>query len=530
MTMARRDQVRATLLEDVLRCCRRRRWTTKIADSTGASLTGGKLVARALGVRRLLRRGVLSPDESCVGILLPPSAAAVVTNLALALDRRVPVNLNYTLTSELLNHCVADAGIRHILTSRRMLDRLSLQLDAEMVALEDLAPPSTRRDAVVAAVGAYLVPVGLVVRILKLDRIAPTDLLTVLFTSGTTGAPKGAMITHESIATTVTAVDRIISLRPSDVLMGILPFFHSFGAVLNLWAPLGLDVGAIYHVNPLEAATVGRLCREHKGTILLATPTFLRRYLTRCPPEDFASLAVVVTGGEKLPADLADAFTEKFGVRPVQGYGTTEAASMVASNVPPSRAQGSVTAACPGETVGRPVPGARVRIVDLATGEELPPGTPGMMELAGPKVMLGYLGQPEATAKVMHDGWYVTGDLAIQHPDGCLEIVGREARFAKIGGEMVSHILVEEALQKLVVLSVPDPTRGERLVVVHTPLEQTPAQLRQGLIDVGLPNLFVPDADSFYEVDSLPTTFVGKIDVKQVKTLLQTMLAEKTPR
>jgi acyl-[acyl-carrier-protein]-phospholipid O-acyltransferase/long-chain-fatty-acid--[acyl-carrier-protein] ligase len=520
---------RTTLLQDAIRACRRRRRVTKAVDTTGAEVTGVELLARALVLRRILRRGVLAPDERHVGILVPPTVGAVATNLALALDGRVTVNLNYSLSSELLASSIRQAGIRHVVTSRRFLSHLPLQIDAEHVYLEDLRDSPTRWDKAVSGVLATIVPSRLTLRLLGAHKLRNDDVLTVVFTAGTTGDPKGAELTFGNLAANVAAIGQVIDLRPSDVLLGILPLFHSFGVTYTLWAALIHDVMAAYHTTPLDGRAIGRLCRERKGTILLAPPMFLRTYLRRCAPEDFATLEAVVTGAEKLTSELADAFEARFGIRPVQGYGATEASALIASNVPSNRARGAA-AACREETVGRPIPGVRVRAVDLETGAELGPGQPGMLQVRGPNVMKGYLGKPEETAAALRDGWYVTGDIGVVHGDGCVELVGRISRFAKVAGEMVPLVRVEEALAALVppsadetpaiaVTAVPDPTRGERVVVVHAPLSVSPRDLCRGLAQAGLPNIYLPSPDSFVEVERLPTTGAGKLDLRLLREI-----------
>jgi acyl-[acyl-carrier-protein]-phospholipid O-acyltransferase/long-chain-fatty-acid--[acyl-carrier-protein] ligase len=234
--MARAESERAAFFRRLIETCRARR-TTKVADSTGQELSGIGLLARALVVRRLLRRRLLGADERHVGILLPPAVGAVVANLGLALDRRVPVNLNYTLTAGLLNAGIAQAGIRHVLTSRRFAEKVPLRLDAEPIYLEDLAALVTPVDKAIAGAQARALPVGLLLKTLGLAGpiAGDEDVLTVVFTSGTTGAPKGAMLTHGNIAANLDAVDRLIRWRPSDVLLGVLPFFHSFGSTVTLW-------------------------------------------------------------------------------------------------------------------------------------------------------------------------------------------------------------------------------------------------------------------------------------------------------
>jgi acyl-[acyl-carrier-protein]-phospholipid O-acyltransferase / long-chain-fatty-acid--[acyl-carrier-protein] ligase len=532
------DAGTSPLVERLLRALRDRRRTNKISDSTGAELSGGMLLTRSLVLRRLLRRHVLAPDEHHVGILLPPTCAAVATNVALTLDRRVSVNLNYTLTSELLNSCIAQAGIKHVITSRRFIERVPLELDAELVYLEDFREKPTVVDKVVGALQGFVVPIGVLQRLLGADRIKHDDVLTVVFTSGSTGMPKGAMLTHGNIATNVEAVGGILRVRSHDVVLGILPFFHSFGYTITLWAVLLLDAAAVYHVNPLEAKLVGKMARERKATILLAPPLFLRTYLKRGDPADYRALEVVITGGEKLPVQLADEFERAFGIRPIEGYGTTETSPLISANIPASRAFEDPASVARAGTVGKPAPRVKIKVVDLETGEAVGAGEQGMLHVSGPNVMKGYLGQPGATAAAIRDGWYVTGDVVTVDEDGFIRIVGRESRFAKIGGEMVPHGRIEEELMNLtgpdeeggpkaVVTSVPHPAKGERLVVVHTAMEQSPRELIQGLDHAGLPNLYIPSEDSFVRVEELPTTGTGKLDLKGIRRIAQEAVGQR---
>ena len=187
---------------------------------------------------------------------------------------------------------------------------------------------------------ARCMPLGMLERKLGLDRLSPDDVLTVIFTSGSTSQPKGVMLTNRNVGSNVAAIREVVHLSDDDVVLGALPFFHSLGYTATLWTVLTLNPKGVYHFSPLDAKIIGRLAREYGATILLATPTFLRSYLKRCQPEDFARLDVVVAGAEKLPTDVCDAFEKKFGVRPVEGYGTTELSPLVSVNVPEHRASG----------------------------------------------------------------------------------------------------------------------------------------------------------------------------------------------
>lgn len=514
---------------EFIRSCKSQKGRSKVADSMGAELTGGSLLMRSLILRRLLRKHVLDADEKCVGVLLPPSVPAIAVNAALSLDRRVAVNLNYTVSQDVVQDCIRQAGIKHVLTSRRVMEKLGMELNAEVILLEDLRDRVSLADKVLSAVATYALPAETLIRWLGLDAIRGEDLLTIIFTSGSTGQPKGVMLTHSNVASNVEAVLDVVRLRPDDVLLGILPFFHSFGYTITMWTVLGLEVKGVYHFNPLEARQVGKLCKDHGVSIILATPTFLRSYLRRCEKDDFHAVDVVVTGAEKLPRDVADAFEARFGVRPIEGYGCTETSPLAAVNVPPARCPDKPHAGLREGTVGRPIPGVAAKIVHLETGEELGPGQSGMLLLKGPNIMLGYLDKPELTAEVIRDGWYVTGDVAQIDEDGFIKITGRESRFSKIGGEMVPHIQIEETLARLIgnideglqaaVTAVPDSRKGERLVVLHKPLTVSSSDLCKGLAEEGLPNIYIPSPDSFVQVDELPILGTGKLDLRRLKEM-----------
>ncbi|MCH2114359.1 MAG: MFS transporter [Pirellulales bacterium] len=513
----------------MLRKCRKALFRFKMADSLGNELTGGTLLTRTLILRRLLLREVLEPDEKFVGILIPPTTGAVVTNAAVTLAGRVAANLNYTVSNDILNACIGKAGIRHVLTTRKVLEKFSFDIDADVVLLDDFRDKVTRTDKLVGAALAYATPLPILERLLGLHKLTGSDPLTVIFTSGSTGEPKGVVLSNHNIGSNVEAIDQVVHLRSEDTLLGVLPFFHSFGYMVTLWTVLGLDVRCVYHTNPQEAKQIGKLSRKWGVTVVLATPTFLRLYLRRCDKEDFAKLDLAVAGAEKLPIPLCDAFEEKFGVRPVEGYGATELSPLVSVNVPASRSQTSGID-CKEGTVGRPIPGVSAKTVDPDTKQDLPSGDSGMLLIKGPNVMQGYLGDQEKTAAVMHDGWYITGDIGLVDKDGFIKITGRLSRFSKIGGEMVPHINIEEAIQafvqgeddeevRAVVTAVPDTKKGERLVVLHTPIDRTHQQVCDHLKDLGLPNIWIPSPDSFFPVEMIPLLGTGKLDLKAIADL-----------
>ncbi len=467
-----------------------------------------------------------------IGLLLPPSAGGAIANASVTLLGRVAVNLNYTLTEDVVNYCIAGCGIRHVLTSRRFQEKRPFQIDAEYIYLEDLKEQAGTLDKLLCACSARFEPTTVLERRLGLTGIDPDELITVIFTSGSTGQPKGVMLSHNNILSNLTAVDQLFNLTKQDVLLGVLPFFHSFGFTVTLWLPLCVEPSAVYHYNPLDARTVGKLAEKYGATILCATPTFLRTYLKRCTPEQFRTLNLVVVGAEKLPEDLAHAFQEKFGVEPTEGYGTTELSPAAAFNVPESRVGAGGQPAAKLGTVGRVIPGSTAKIIDADTGADLGVNQEGLLLIKGPNVMVGYLNHPEKTAEVIQDGWYNTGDMAMIDEDGFITITGRLSRFSKIGGEMVPHIRIEEEINRIIedpsddepglqvaVTGVPDPKKGEKLVVLHTRPDKTPDEIIQQLSDRGLPNLWIPSADAFVEVDEIPVLGTGKLDLRRIREI-----------
>ena len=503
----------------------------KVADSTGVSLTGKDLLVRTLALKNYLSRQVLEPDEKNVGIFLPPTVPATATNFAVALAGRVAVNLNYTVTSQVLKQCSEVAELKHVITSRKFIEKVGLDPGVPMIYLEDVKEQITIGDKLSALLNARLRSADGLHRYLGLDGTQMDDPLTVIFTSGSTGVPKGVVLTHRNVGHNVSGIDETIHLNEHDVVLGILPFFHSFGYTVTLWAANCLPCSVAFHYSPLEARPIGKLAEQHQATVLLATPTFLRSYLRRIEPEQFKHMQVVVVGAEKMPLALFDEFQSRFGCRPIEGYGATELSPVVCVNVPPERAAGGQPPVREG-SVGVPFRGIEARVVDVDSDQPLPQGEAGLLEIRGPNVMQGYLKQPELTAAAMHDDWYRTGDMAKIDSDGFIHITGRVSRFSKIGGEMVPHIQIEEHLAeqlgedeegtlRVAVTAVPDPKRGERLIVLYTPEDASPEQLIKGLSAAGLPNIYLPTPESFLRVDEIPVLGSGKLDLSALKRTAQ---------
>jgi acyl-[acyl-carrier-protein]-phospholipid O-acyltransferase/long-chain-fatty-acid--[acyl-carrier-protein] ligase len=464
--------------------------------------------------------------QEMVGILLPPSVAGALVNFAALLLGKVPVNLNYTLSDEPMASCVRQCNLQTILTSQAFLDRVKVKISCRTLLLEEVAAQPRSGEKLVALALAWLAPVSSLERAVGREQPGTLDdLATVIFSSGSTGEPKGVMLTHYNLASNAGQLGQLLDFGPQDRFLGILPFFHSFGFTATLTAPAMMGIGVAFHPNPLDAKPIGELVRRYTLTYLMATPTFLQLYLRSCEPADFGSLRFVMVSAEKLPDWLATAFEEKFGLRPVEGYGCTECSPAVTCSTHNIRAAGVRQVGSRRGSIGRPLPGVSVRIVEPATGEPVPLGQPGLLLVRGPNVMRGYLGQPEKTAEVIRDGWYVTGDIAKLDEDGFLQITDRLSRFSKLGGEMVPHVKVEEKLHEaagvqeitFAVTGLPDPKKGERLVVLHTLPDDRLQDVLKKLPQLGLPNLWLPRANQFFRVDALPRLASGKMDLRKIR-------------
>ena len=493
-----------------------------LIDSTKTTLTYGETFLRAAALARILKR-MLGPEEY-VGVMIPPTVHGALANLAVALLGKVPVNLNYTASQTIVDSSIDQCGITHVLTSRRVLDKFKITPKGTLIFLEDLAKKATTADKIFAALVAKAVPIAMLGAFLpglKGDSLGA--IATVIFTSGSTGDPKGVLLSHGNVLSNIHQFKTQVELGADENILGVLPFFHSFGFTVTVWGVLSLGFAGTYHFSPLDARVIGNLCQEHKATILLITPTFLQGYLKRCDREQFATMRLPILGAEKLKPEVAQQIRDVLGIEPLEGYGCTELSPVVSVNCPnalKTRDGRTVPGNRPG-TVGMPLPGTAIKTIDPETLADLPRGTEGMIQVKGPQVMVGYLNKPEATAKVVRDGWYNTGDLGFLDADGFLSITGRLSRFSKIGGEMVPHEGVESALIEasgvtghdtpiLAVTAIPDPKRQERLIVLHTDHAGSPADLCRTLASGNLPRLWLPSPEDFVLVEHIPVAWLGQ--------------------
>jgi len=523
--VAHRKTRRDTLGRRLVRTARRNWSQFAMADSSGRELTYGRMLAGGILLARWVRR--VSAREERIGILLPPTVPGALVNIGVTLAGRIPVNLNFTAGRDGMAAAVQQCGIRTVVTSKAFLAKTRLDAMPGAVYVEDILAGVSRLERLRALLAARFAPARPICA-----KASPDSLATVIFSSGSTGQPKGVMISHYNALANIEAMAQVFRIGPSDRIVGVLPFFHSFGFTVTIWFPFIAGCGVVYHPNPVDAKAVGELTRKYRATLLLSTPTFCINYTRKCSVEDFASLRFVLVGAEKLRAPIAAAFREKFGLEPLEGYGCTEMSPVVAVNSPNFDAGRDTQVGNKPGTVGHPMPGVAARIVDPVTFEPLPANTEGLLLVGGSNRMLGYLGQPARTAEVFRGDWYITGDIARIDDEGFLHITDRLSRFSKIAGEMVPHIRIEEAIAAAIgdapcaVTAVADDQRGERLVAMYVSPGITPADLWQKLAASALPRLWLPKPENIYLVENLPVLGSGKLDLRGVRNLAQELTAQ----
>lgn len=502
------------------------------ADNRKPTFSYAAMAIRALALGKYLASRCEKSEK--VGILLPSSTPCALANLALTLIGKVPVNLNFTVGEECLSKAMEKCDMDVVITSSAFLEKAGLATDHRYLCLENLDKRELKRAGRLSALAFWFFPASLLARLWrKGGRITQENLATVLFSSGSTGDPKGVMLSHANLNANVEALRQTLQLGKNDKVLGNLPCFHSFGLLGDVWYPFICGHSVVYCPNPLDFNAIGDACEKYGVTVIITPPTFLSGMFRRCGKEQLATVRKVITGAEKLSPKLAAMFERKFGVTPREGYGCTELSPAAALNLPDfTQGQFVQEGGRPG-TVGRALPGVAVKIVNpgsldiCPTGEAVPCGEQGLLLVKGANVMLGYLGEPERTAAVLREGWYVTGDIASLNDDGFLTIHDRLSRFSKIGGEMVPHERVESEInaiigttsdRKCVVTGVPDDKKGERLVALCAADVDLDA-LHCALKASGLPNLWIPRRQSFIHIEAFPVLGTGKLDLKEVKQM-----------
>ena len=506
-----------------------------VADAQGTELNNVKFIAAVLSFAKVLKTKLRGQRH--VGVLLASSAAGAIVNMALFVLGKVPVNLNYTLSAESMQKALAKAQIDTVLSSAKFLDKLTAKgfdfnaiLADKLLFAEDIAKGLNKTAKTHAFLTALFAPQWWI----KLRHFADVkldDTATILFSSGSEGDPKGIELSHKNLLTNIKQVSELLNFRRDDVILNSLPIFHSFGLTVTTLLPLCEGVKMVSVADPTDGAAIGKMSAKHGVSILFGTSTFFRLYTRnkKLHPLMFQNVRIVIAGAEKLKTDVKDAFRLKFGLEIYEGYGTTETAPVAAVNVPNILEKDSLkelTFTKEG-TVGLPLPGTIIKIVDPDTLNELKTGEDGLILIGGGQVMKGYLDDPEKTAEVIAelDGvrYYKTGDKGHIDEHGFVTIVDRYSRFAKIGGEMISLGAVEANLSQaigedavFVATAVNDDKKGESVVLL-VKSELTLSEIQQRIKTLNIPPIMLPS--EIFLVDEIPLLGSGKIDFKRAKLL-----------
>ncbi len=472
----------------------------------------GDLLRMALALGRL---GARETDEGeHVGLLMPNVVPTVGLIIGLSAFRRVPCMLNYSAGTEGMQRACRAAGIRTVITSRVFLARAGLIAQAQalqdvrLIYLEDLRKGFGPADKLWLLAYALRFPRHAVPR---QDPEAPA---VVLFTSGSEGKPKGVVLSHRAILSNVAQVLAVLEFGPRDVVINCLPIFHSLGLTAGVFIPLVCGARLVFYTTPLHFKVIPELVRDHGGTVLFSTGTFLNHYARHGGYDDFRSLRCVVAGAEKLGEPIRRLWQDKFGIDVLEGYGVTETAPVLAVNRPQDNRPG---------TVGRLLPGIEARLVPV-------PGIAGggALHVTGPNLMSGYFrgerpGVLEPPRSSVGEGWHDTGDVAEIDADGYVHILGRLKRFAKVAGEMIS-LEIAEAIARAAsteamhaATCVTDLERGEAIVLFTTDPQLGRDQLLATARRLGHPELAVPKR--IRVVDSLPLLGSGKVDCVRLKEM-----------
>ena len=526
----RRPQLRGHLGYECLKGLKKHPSDVAVIDGLDhSSLSRGSLLAAGIALSQFIRKECPLPR---VAIVIPPGKAALIANLALLLADKVPVNLNFTAGRDSIESSISLAGLQDCFTAHAVKKRLAdFPWPERTLYLDDLLPPMKSR-IIAWRIAVALLPARLLALLAGVPRKGDHREALLLFTSGSSGAPKGVALSHRNLIANVQQFSFLLGFERGESVLGSLPFFHSFGATVTILFPMMETIRVVTYPNPLDISKLASLIERYKISLTVTTPTFLRGYLRKAEPSQLASLKLLVTGAEKLPPDLQKTFEAQFQMKVLQGYGLTETSPVVSFNLP------DVPNSRPGDTfqpsnrdgsIGKLAPGIAAQIRDPDTGEALSLHDTGMLWLRGANIFEGYLGDPERTAEVIQDGWFKTGDLARFDEDGFCFIEGRLSRFSKIGGEMVPHETVESRIVEVLGLvgeherscaltAVPDEAKGEALVLLST-MDIDSADLRKKLSATGLPNLWIPKV--IKRVETIPHLATGKLDLKACKDLAQ---------
>lgn len=497
----------------------------------------GKLLGVSMAFARWLKKNVTEPR---VGVILPPGKGGVLTNYACLLAGIVPVNINYTSSDAAFAAIVRQSGIKQFITARAFMSKLPqfpwpkndqiIHLDK---TLKGIGMPKIAYWVGVAKVA----PMPLIAKMFEIDKRKGDDEAALLFTSGSSGEPKGVSMTHRMLVANMAQLLSKVNPPVGSAFLASLPIFHSFGLNVTTMLPPVYGYGMVTYPSPLDAKRINELIEKYKCSLVVTTPTFARGMLRRATPTNYDSVQYFVTGAEKLQQCLVDEFLEKCNARVSEGYGLTETAPVCGANLdevgPTPEQPWYVSGYLPG-SIGHVMPGLAVKITDPDDDDkELPLSERGMIWFKGANVFKGYIGRDDLNAEIFRDGWFKTGDLGSVNLNCFLTLGGRRSRFSKVAGEMVPHEVVEQAIEEFVtvpegftgravaVMGVPDAQKGEALVLLsavhHAKLSDALDAIRAHMVEQGLPRLWCPR--EIIPVEAIPVLPTGKMDLRGCQML-----------
>lgn len=430
-----------TIHEVFLNVCDKLKNRPAVADEIAGILTYNQLKMRVILVAEYIRQ---QPGNT-IGILLPASVGATVLVLASLLAGKVPIMINWTVGPRHLEAVVKLSGVKKVLTSWAFLDRLdNVNLDGVedmLVMMEDVRRGLSLKDKLLATLRSKY-SANKILKTFNSPR-SGDDQAVLLFTSGTESLPKGVPLSHQNILANQRAAAELVELYTDDVMYGILPPFHAFGFTVSMLMALLAGIRVAFHPNPTEGKKLAKGMQKWGVTLICGAPTFLKAIVRSAQPGQISTLRLCVTGAEKAPPELFDLF-DQHGKRNniVEGYGITECGPVLTFNPPRE----------PHIGVGRPLPNIELRIVHPETYAPVAKGEQGLILARGPNIFKGYLNPGISSPFVTIDDkeWYKTGDLGYLDPNNYLIIAGRQKRFIKVGGEMVSLSAIEESILHMI--------------------------------------------------------------------------------
>ena len=451
--------------------------------------------------------------DEFIGVMVPTSAGCALSMLGSLISGKTPVMINYSTGAENnARYAQKKCGFRTIITSRALLEKINCPEVEGMICLEDIMAGISIAEKLKAAIKSKM-PLQMILNMFTSGG-DQDDSLVILFTSGSEKDPKAVQLTHRNITSNIKNFSMVYELTDRDTMMANLPFFHVFGLTVNFWTPVYHGMTIVSYANPLDYRVICEIVKEEKVTMLVGTPSFFWGYLRKSEPGDFSSLRYAVSGADKCPDALREAFMQRHGITLYEGYGATETAPVIAVNTVEHNRPGSV---------GRPLPNVSVRIEDYDTGENCPRNKVGRILVSGDNIMKGYLDDFEETSMRIRHGWYDTGDMGYLDDDGYLWHAGRLKRFVKVGGEMVSLVKVESVLEKFLpeevsccVVDLPDAHKGSKIVAAVTEELNEKEVLSQ--MSEHLPNIALPK--QFVIIPELPKMGSGKIDFRSVSAMV----------